>query len=361
VEGAVRKAVAARRAGRGSQPAGCATTAMSLSRAAFYRGRDAVTRLEHGGCRVSLANCTAVLRAALERWEWPLGDTAPLTADQRVAVEQGLGPLLAATVTGTSFLKGEERTQAVLGMGTGPARAHLAMVEASRTGEVRARFQPTTAERVAAAVSASSTLHLHWSKVLYGNESPYVSIVALEEKGSRPGRVERLWNHAYKQSEQVPTSVFTRTELNEAGNDVLFCGGIAIQGLVDPRSPSRDPQQAVKALAGQVRKALASRAPLSKLLECNGAEWFNDALGLPSDRFAIMERGEDHTTASAYPIQMFCPCSPKRYALKLASAVANVDELFADEDNLEATCEFCNAKHVVTRELVSLTKKQLNN
>ncbi len=400
----VEAVVVARGEAGGERGSAAAMSAAVASRARLYARRDCAVQLEHGGCRVSIVRCGATLQRALRGWRWPVAHAArapdeeweeeeeeeearagqALSADERRVVEEVLGPMVAATVLSNSLLKDDERTQGVLAVGAG-GRTKLCMVEASRTGAVRARLPRAATPALLQGVLGSRPrprLHLDSVRITYaGSGTPYVSSVALDDAEAAQYEaagghvVDALWDHSLRQSDQVPTALFTATrlELGEDGRaNVALCAGVLLQGLVGGETL---PEQALADLLARLAARRAGAAPASVASAAAAAQlellrpgqclaaWWSDAIGEPG-RFSVPERGEEPAGhhARAYAVDAFCPCSAERFAAQVLKAVPSLHEQEALLTSgkvpgaFEATCEFCNARHIVSRKLLDATR-----
>jgi redox-regulated HSP33 family molecular chaperone len=378
----------------------------AVSRARLYARRDCAVQLEHGGCRVSIVRCGATLQRALLGWRWPVAHAArapdedlgdeddeeagagqTLSADERRVVEEVLGPMVAATVLSNSLLKDDERTQGVLAVGAGGTNK-LCMVEASRTGAVRARLPRAASPALVQGVLGARPrprLHLDSVRITYaGSGTPYVSSVALDDAEAARYEtagghvVDALWDHSLRQSDQVPTALVTATRL-AVGEDgrasVALCAGVLLQGLVGGETPpeqalaellarlaAREHAGAAGAAGAGLAAAVAAQVELLRPGQCLAA-WWSDAVGQPG-RFSVPERGEEPAEhhARAYAVDAFCPCSAERFAAQVLKAVPSLQE---QEELLtsgkapgafEATCEFCNTRHIVSRKVLDATR-----
>jgi redox-regulated HSP33 family molecular chaperone len=382
------------------------------SRARLYARRDCAVQLEHAGCRVSIVRCGATLQRALLGWRWPVAHAArapdedlgdedeeeagagqALSADERRVVEEVLGPMVAATVLSNSLLKDDERTQGVLAVGAG-GRNKLCMVEASRTGAVRARLPRAASPALLQGVLGTRPrprLHLDTVRITYaGSGAPYVSSVALDDAEAARYEtagghvVDALWDHSLRQSDQVPTALVTATRL-AVGEDgrasVALCAGVLLQGLVGGETP---PEQALAdllarlaahehagaagtagaagAAAAGLAAAVAQQVELLRAGQCLAA-WWSDAVGQPG-RFSVPERGEEPAEhhARAYAVDAFCTCSAERFAARVLQAVPSLQEQEAlltsgkAPGAFEATCEFCNTRHIVSSKVLDATR-----
>ncbi len=338
---------------------------MPLTRANFYRSRDFVLKGLFGGCRLSIVRCTNLLETILRDWKY-FGLNGKYDSRELIrAAQNTFGPSLAATIMANSFYKGDERTQSLVTADLNTETKVISLVEASRNGEVRGRFDENSL--YACSENTMKSMSLNVTKTLYSMDKSYNSTVSLPMGPTHDDKslpVDKLWNKYYKESEQIPTSIFTYTKIDAQAN-IRICSGITIQGLVDP-STQNDPSESVEKLTRMLCHNESAEPPLYRLEEdINGAEWFNLAAGIKNTdcrQLFISDNTMDQSqqATQVYSIQRFCPCAAERFARKIVNSFseAKVEFMFDDgKDEFEVTCEICNSRHRISRSMTEKIRK----
>jgi molecular chaperone Hsp33 len=269
-----------------------------------------------GAIRVSVAATTNLVEEVRQRQK-----TDPTAT---VAV----GRLATAAALMGSLLKDRQRIGLTI-EGNGPLKRLQA--EADAFGHVRATIKVPVAGLppkdgrfdVAGAIGHAGFLHVVKDLDL---KEPYRGTVQLVSS-----EIAEDLAHYFTTSEQTPSSVALGVELGQQA-EVVAAGGFLVQMMPD----------ADDALADRLTERLGSLPPTTTLLR----------QGLSAE--AIVERLlEDfpYQTLSTTPLSFSCTCSQQQTLSLLRTLGADeLDQLIAEPDETQVTCEYCKATYTVNNE-----------
>jgi molecular chaperone Hsp33 len=269
-----------------------------------------------GAIRVSVATTTNLVEVVRQQQK-----TDPTAT---VAV----GRLATAAALMGSLIKDRQRIGLTI-EGNGPLKRLQA--EADAFGHVRATIKVPVAGLppkdgrfdVAGAIGLAGFLHVVKDLDL---KEPYRGTVQLVSS-----EIAEDLAHYFTTSEQTPSSVALGVELGQQA-EVVAAGGFLVQMMPD----------ADDALADRLTERLGSLPPTTTLLR----------QGLSAE--AIVERLlEDfpYQTLSTTPLSFSCSCSQQQTLSLLRTLGADeLDQLIAEPDETQVTCEYCKATYTVNNE-----------
>jgi molecular chaperone Hsp33 len=269
-----------------------------------------------GAIRVSVATTTNLVEVVRQQQK-----TDPTAT---VAV----GRLATAAALMGSLIKDRQRIGLTI-EGNGPLKRLQA--EADAFGHVRATIKVPVAGLppkdgrfdVAGAIGHAGFLHVVKDLDL---KEPYRGTVQLVSS-----EIAEDLAHYFTTSEQTPSSVALGVELGQQA-EVVAAGGFLVQMMPD----------ADDALADRLTERLGSLPPTTTLLR----------QGLSAE--AIVERLlEDfpYQTLSTTPLSFSCTCSQQQTLSLLRTLGADeLDQLIAEPDETQVTCEYCKATYTVNNE-----------
>jgi molecular chaperone Hsp33 len=239
-----------------------------------------------------------------------------------------VGRLATAAALMGSLIKDRQRIGLTI-EGNGPLKRLQA--EADAFGHVRATIKVPVAGLppkdgrfdVAGAIGHAGFLHVVKDLDL---KEPYRGTVQLVSS-----EIAEDLAHYFTTSEQTPSSVALGVELGQQA-EVVAAGGFLVQMMPD----------ADDALADRLTERLGSLPPTTTLLR----------QGLSAE--AIVERLlEDfpYQTLSTTPLSFSCTCSQQQTLSLLRTLGADeLDQLIAEPDETQVTCEYCKATYTVNNE-----------
>ena len=266
-----------------------------------------------GAIRVTVAETTTLVEEVRRRQK-----TDPTAT---VAV----GRLVTAAALMGSLLKGRQKIGLTI-EGNGPLKRLQAETDAF--GRVRATIKVPVAGLpprdgrfdVAGAIGRAGFLHV--VKDL-GLKEPYRGMVQLVSS-----EIAEDLAYYFTTSEQTPSSVALGVELGQQA-EVVASGGFLVQLMPD----------ADDALAERLEKRLGSLPPTTTLLR----------QGLSPE--AIIERllqDFPYQTLGTTPLSFVCSCSQQQTLSLLRTLGADeIDQLIADPDEAQVTCEYCKSTYTV--------------
>ena len=278
-----------------------------------------------GAIRVSVAETTTLVEEIRQRQK-----TDPTAT---VAV----GRLATAAALMGSLLKDRQRIGLTI-EGNGPLKRLQA--EADAFGQVRATIKvpvaglPPRDDRFDVAGAIGHAGFLHVVKDL-GLKEPYRGMVQLVSS-----EIAEDLAHYFTTSEQTPSSVALGVELGQQA-EVVAAGGFLVQLMPD----------ADDALADRLAERLGALPPTTTLLR----------QGLSAEK--IVERLlEDfpYQTLATTPLSFVCSCSQEQTLSLLRTLGADeLDQLIAEPDQTQVTCEYCKATYTVDNEALQEIRASL--
>ncbi|MCK4508936.1 MAG: Hsp33 family molecular chaperone HslO [Desulfuromonadales bacterium] len=278
-----------------------------------------------GAIRVSVAETTTLVEEIRQRQK-----TDPTAT---VAV----GRLATAAALMGSLLKDRQRIGLTI-EGNGPLKRLQA--EADAFGQVRATIKvpvaglPPRDDRFDVAGAIGRAGFLHVVKDL-GLKEPYRGMVQLVSS-----EIAEDLAHYFTTSEQTPSSVALGVELGQQA-EVVAAGGFLVQLMPD----------ADDALADRLAERLGALPPTTTLLR----------QGLSAEK--IVERLlEDfpYQTLATTPLSFVCSCSQEQTLSLLRTLGADeLDQLIAEPDQTQVTCEYCKATYTVDNEALQEIRASL--
>jgi molecular chaperone Hsp33 len=269
---------------------------------------------EDGHFRISVVKATSMVTTAMDKHHLnPLG---ALT----------LGRLLIGATLATTSLKGEERISMKI---EGNGAAGVLVCEANALGEIRGfmsnpSFKPQSTDQQAMLKEAIGTGFFHYSKVLYGQETPYVSSTPLATSD-----IISDISYFYLQSEQLPTAIKIDIDFNDDFS-IRQAHGLIIQALPDATDEERD----------SISQLLSSFPTLTELAD--SGLYVDEIMNKVKFKTPIKEM-------SRRAVDFYCSCSKDRFA----DALNNIEKVeIIEMSHTEQTmvCHYCNSSYVFSSE-----------
>lgn len=277
----------------------------------LYRDRLINGITNDGKFRISILKATNIVETARQSHNLNL-----LTATI-------LGRLLIGATLSTSVLKNEERIQIKI---DGNGILGNLTAEANAVGEVRGKIEnptyvPPNEENLEDMIRHCVGFgNLHLSKILYGEEKPYVSSVEIVKSDITNDLV-----YYYAQSEQIPTGIKISIDFNDDFS-IKHAYGVLIQAMPDASDSDRDKMTArikkMESFSKLADQGLYIDEMLNKLLT-----------------------GYQFKELSRRPVDFYCPCNKERFYNAISSL--NHDEIkdLAKDAHIEVSCDYCSKKY----------------